>query len=234
MNKVMKKMVSFLMIFAICFTFMGGNIKAFADSSYEGENITQTFEGKYLLYRLENDTRFKAQNEYFNEQGIDLKANLKSILKYGDNSSRISYIVEDGNKFYEIIYIMNDSYEVILQDKKENTLLNDNKLAIKWTFDNEKFIDVIISEDGTIESEGVVYANDKEFVNHIIQQNRVQDRSACEVAMAILCGAGGGAGCYAICGIEAVLSRIGGLGCAVACGLISSLGCYGATVKICG
>lgn len=36
MNKLMKKMVSFLMIFAICFTFMGGNIKAFADSSYEG------------------------------------------------------------------------------------------------------------------------------------------------------------------------------------------------------
>ena len=107
-------------------------------------------------------------------------------------------------------------------------------MDIKWTFDNEKFIDVTVSQDGTIESEGVIYENDKEFVNHIINQTGVQTRGACEVAMALLCGAGGGAGCYAICGIEAIVSRFGALGCAVACGLISSLGCYGATVKICG
>lgn len=222
------------MVFVLCFTFIGSNNKVFANNSYEGKNINQTVEGKYLLNRLENNIKFKTESEYFKDQGIDLKLNLKSILKYQDNSSRISYIVKNGNKFYEIVYIMNNSDEVILQDKKENTLLKDNKLAIKWTFNNEKFIDVIVSEDGTIESDGVVYTNDKEFVNHIIQQNIVQTRGTCEVAMAILCGAGGGAGCYAICGIEAVVSRIGALGCSVACGLISSLGCYGATLKICG
>ncbi|MBS5360367.1 halocin C8-like domain-containing protein [Finegoldia magna] len=157
-----------------------------------------------------------------------------SILKFEDNSSRISYIVENGDKIYEIVYIMNNSNEVILQDKKENTLLEDNKLNIKWTFDNKKFIDVIVSKDGTIKSEGVIYDNDKEFVNHIMQQNNYQTKGACEFAMAILCGAGGSGGCYAICGIEAIVSRIGGLGCAIACGLIASLGCYGATLKICG
>lgn len=176
MSKIIKKTFSFLMIFTLCFTFMGSNTKVFADDSYSGKNITQTIEGKYLLYRLEKDARFK----------------------------------------------------------KENTLLKDNKLDIKWTFDNEIFIDVIVSKDGTIESEGVIYANDKEFVNHIMQQNNYQTKGACEIAMALLCGAGGSAGCYAICGIEAIVTRIGGLGCAIACGLIASLGCYGATLKICG
>lgn len=234
MSKIIKKMFSFLMIFTLCFTFIGSNTKVFADDSYSGKNITQTIEGKYLLYRLEKDARFKKENEFFKNQGIYLEKNLYSILKFEDNSSRISYIVENGDKFYEIVYIMNNSNEVILQDKKENTLLEDNKLNIKWTFDNEKFIDVIVSKDGTIKSEGVIYANDKEFVNHIMQQNNYQTKGACEFAMAILCGAGGSGGCYAICGIEAIVSRIGGLGCAVACGLIASLGCYGATLKICG
>ena len=52
-------MFSFLMIFTLCFTFIGSNTKVFADDSYSGKNITQTIEGKYLLYRLEKDARFK-------------------------------------------------------------------------------------------------------------------------------------------------------------------------------
>lgn len=76
-------------------------------------------------------------------------------------------------------------------------------------------IDVVVSEAGAIESNDVVYANDKKFVEHIMQQSTLQTRNECEVAMAILCGASGGAVCYAIYGIEAILSRIGGLGCAV-------------------
>lgn len=234
MNKVMKKVLSFLLVFAICFTIIGGNHKTFASNSYVGRNVTQTIEGKYILNKLKSDTRFKAENKNFKNQGIDLKRNLKSILKFPDNTSRISYIVENGDKFYEIVYIMDASYKVILQDKKENTLLKDNKMAIKWTLNNEKFIEVIVSEDGSVESDGVVYASDKEFVDHIIQQNGVQNRGACELAMALLCGAAGSGGCYVICGIEAVVTRIGGLGCAVACGLISALGCYAATIKICG
>ena len=52
-------MFSFLMIFTLCFTFIGSNTKVFADDSYSGKNITQTIEGKYLLYRLEKDLDLK-------------------------------------------------------------------------------------------------------------------------------------------------------------------------------
>lgn len=231
--KKIKRVVSFILVFAICFTVMGNNI-AFAESYYHAKNITHTCEGKYLLKDLERDNRFIEQNEYFEEEGIGLKQNLKSILKYRDNTFRISYAIEDGDKLYEITYILDCSRQVVLQDKKVITFLDENKLSLEWTFDNESFIDVIVNKDGTIESDGVIYANDIEFVNDIIQKGNVQTFGFCEAAMAALCGTGGGAACYGTCGIKAIATKIGGLACAIVCGLISSLGCYGATVKICG
>jgi halocin C8-like bacteriocin domain-containing protein len=62
----------------------------------------------------------------------------------------------------------------------------------------------------------------------------VQAAGICEWAVGALCGTAGGASCYGACIALGLVSGPGGLGCATVCALIASLGCAGATAKICG
>ncbi|PYZ97627.1 hypothetical protein CR205_03255 [Alteribacter lacisalsi] len=58
--------------------------------------------------------------------------------------------------------------------------------------------------------------------------------SFCEYALAALCGAGGGAGCYAAAAALGITTGIGGVSLAIVCGAISSVGCTAASDQICG
>lgn len=58
--------------------------------------------------------------------------------------------------------------------------------------------------------------------------------SWCEWAVGALCGAGGGAACYALALALGITTGIGGFSLATVCALIGSLGCTAATKKICG
>lgn len=234
MKNLFKKILSNLLVLSIYLTFVCQNV-AFASETYsiQEKNVIKTYEGMYVTSQLMKDYRYQEQNNNFYSEGISLKNNIKAVLKYPDKSYKIVYVVEKGEKIYELIYYMDSSYNVLLQDKKENTLLANDSMNIKWTMDNDEFLDVTINKNGTLEYKGKLYSNEKEFVKEFLN-GKVQNRGACEFVMSLLCGAGGGAGCYGICAIEAVVTRIGALGCAVACGLIASVGCYAATERICG
>ncbi|WPF66690.1 MULTISPECIES: halocin C8-like domain-containing protein [unclassified Corynebacterium] len=82
---------------------------------------------------------------------------------------------------------------------------------------------------GTVDADGnITTYNDSEI------DPSEQEYGGCEWAMGILCGTGGGAGCYGICLALGLVEKLSGLACATACSLIASIGCIAATNKICG
>ena len=234
LRKIFRCISYLLVMITICNFVFSDQVHASQPHDVQVREIKGSYEAAYVLSKVAKDQRYREQRSFFRTKNISLKRQIKSILKFPDHSYKIVYVISNNETFYELIYYMDSSFHVLLQDMKENILFANSSMEINWSLDNEKILQALVHKNGTFEVDGRVYTIVDECVNSFKSVNGGQTRNACEVAMSILCGAGGGAGCYAICGIEAVVTRIGALGCAVACGLIGSLGCYAATKKICG
>lgn len=147
-------------------------------------------------------------------------------------------IGSDNLAYVEIVYDLENktvfAKKMLYGKAKENGLINirmvvNDKQAFSMDLNKDG---QIIGEDGQVISQEDFY---KQAVNDInMSKGGFTTNSWCEWAVGALCGAGGGAACYAIAVGLGLTTGIGGFALATVCGLIGALGCTAATKKICG
>lgn len=143
--------------------------------------------------------------------------------------------MENNLAYIEIGYdLSNESVyaeKLLYGEEKENGLLD-----ITMVVNGELAFSMDINKKGEIIGENGEVINQDDFYQQAVDEMNKDEYTTfgwCEWTVAALCGAGGGAGCYALAIGLGLTTGIGGLGLATVCALIASLGCTAATIKIC-
>ncbi|MGG0657559.1 halocin C8 precursor-like protein [Rummeliibacillus pycnus] len=171
----------------------------------------------------------------------DIVINTTDTDTNGHEVATVGFIIgekiqSDNLAYVELVYdiekeVVNTS-KLLYGYKKSDNLIN-----ISMIVNNEKAFSMDINEKGEIiNKDGNVISQD-DFYDQAVKEmkkNTISTLGWCEWAVGALCGAGGGAACWALAIALGITTGIGGFSLATVCGLIGALGCTAATIKICG
>ena len=182
--------------------------------------------------------------ELAEETNIDsLKKSDIIINKVEENSETAASVgfligenVENDNLAYvEIAYNLSD--EEVAFDKKMYASPNEDGTAnLRMVINNEEIFSMDLNDTGEIIGDNGQVISQEEFYSSTVEDfydDEVSTQGWCEWVITALCGAGGGAGCWAAASALGITTGVGGVSLAAVCSTIGALGCAGATKAIC-
>lgn len=197
-------------------------------------NVTQK-EFNNILKEVKKTEEYKKLSE---ETAINTLSKKDIIINKEDHRVAVSFIIgekvrNDNLAYVELLYDLNkkkvETYKLLYGEEKDDGLLN-----IRMEVSGEELFSMDINEKGEIIENGQVISQESFYEKVVGVQDGYTPYGWCEWAVGALCGAGGGAGCYALALALGITTGIGGFSLATVCGLIGALGCTAATKKICG
>ncbi|PGZ27586.1 hypothetical protein COE50_26050 [Bacillus anthracis] len=201
-------------------------------------NIT-TSEFDNILSQLEQTTEYKTLVQDTNIQLVE-KNNI--FINNEDSKTRnitnIEFafeknIVKDNLVYIKVVFDRTNN-KIITVQKIISTQDKDGNISISMNADNVQVYSMTINQDGKIINQSGKVISQEKFYDDTVNNLGENTRGWCEWAMAALCGAGGGAACYAVAAGLGITTGVGGVALATVCGLIGSLGCTAATNAVCG
>ncbi|GGK26469.1 hypothetical protein GCM10010965_18950 [Caldalkalibacillus thermarum] len=187
-----------------------------------GEQPTQSERNK-VLAAINSSEQFRSTNSEIRANDGAIDRSQTEVIKVDEDKFIANFKVEDAENglsiltyFVEMDNRMNHS--IALEQKQYYVAVSDNEVEFTWVMNDETFLNVIINDSGNIVYDGVEYE-----VNEYIElklselEGEVGTQSLCAWAVGVLCGTGGGAACYGVCAVKAIVNFLGGLGCATAC-----------------
>lgn len=198
-------------------------------------NVTQK-EFNNILNKVKKTDEYKKLSK---ETIINELPKKDIVIHKEDYRVGVSFIIgerigQDNLAYVELLYDLDqntvEAYKLLYGEEKDNGLIN-----IRMDVNGEEAFSMDINENGEIIEDGQIISQEA-FYEKVVgdQGGGYTTFGWCEWAVGALCGAGGGAGCYALALALGITTGIGGLSLATVCGLIGALGCTAATKKICG
>jgi len=204
----------------------------------EDANVTEVKPGTPTFARvteqIEKTPEFTAMTNYATETNATVEL---LAINIADDTSKavVTYrVAGEVDGFVTNFWIDYDVNKLFAVQQYFVQQIATDVVNFRVVVNDEEILNIDINSDhNVIMSDGteIYYAD---YMEQLEAEGILSTLGLCEGAMAVLCGAGGGAACYGLCGITAIVNVLGGLGCAIACGLIASVGCYAATCAVCG
>jgi hypothetical protein len=204
----------------------------------EDANVIELKPGTPIFTRvaeqIENTPEFTAMGNLAAEQNAQMELLAINALEETSHAVVTYRVAGEVDGFVTNFWIDYEANELLAVQQYFAEQVAEDIVNFRIVINDKEILNVDINSDhNIIMSDGteMYYAD---YIKQLDTEAPISTFSFCHWAMAALCGAGGGAACYGLCGIAAIVNVLGGLGCAVACGLIASLGCAGATCVVCG
>lgn len=234
----LKRLISFALVIFTFLNFASFKLSAQEEQTIKLTEINNIGKKNLINFRLKISKKYRKRNNKLIQEGISLNNRDFKVYNVYNSYYILTY---DNIKFNEynyaqISYLIDLNSNKIVEDYKKYEIIG-KSVIFNWYVQDKLFINIKVNNDGSLESNDSKFKNLDEYLSYLDKSkltSTTSTKGVCELAIDVLCGAGGTLACNTICALTAVATRIGATACTVVCALISAKGCDAAKTDICG